>query len=253
MQVCKQHYYQIYIESPTAPLPTAVPELRGVEIAELTLRQLSQGTPPPTKPANEEPASKVPATGGPTAGAPAAHPTTADVPDAAAAPADAVNVKVEPQAGKLPAAPTPSTTPPLAPRGRRRGARASTAAATAATDAAVAMHPSTATGAAVETVGGMEGGGKVGTTGTVGATAAGGNGRHQNAKVETSGYMRFRDEFDPEYDGDAEQPIANLDFLETDTPELVSAKIRMLQIYNERLDERERRREMIKQMGCAFK
>ena len=61
--------------------------------------------------------------------------------------------------------------------------------------------------------------------------------------------MRFRDEFDPDYDGDAEQPIANLDFLETDTPELVSAKVRMLQIYNERLDERERRRELIKQMG----
>ena len=61
--------------------------------------------------------------------------------------------------------------------------------------------------------------------------------------------MRFRDEFDPDYDGDAEHPIANLDFLETDTPELVSAKVRMLQIYNERLDERERRRELIKQMG----
>ena len=117
------------------------------------------------------------------------------------------------------------------------------------------MHPGGITGAA-DTGGGKAGG--LGASGAAATAAAGGGGggagtggtgRQPNAKVETSGYMRFRDEFDPDYDGDAEQPIANLDFLETDTPELVSAKVRMLQIYNERLDERERRREMIKQMG----
>lgn len=260
MQACKKHYYQIYIESPAAPLPTAVPELQGVEIAELTRRQLSQGTPPAIRPAAEEPPTKAPATAGAAAAAPASQAASAEAAAAAPTPVEGVKVKAEPQQAKAPA-PTPSVTPPLVSRGRRRGARASTAAATAATDAAIAMIPGAITSvAAADTGGGKGGSGKAGGAGASGGAAAAagggaaasGSGRQPNAKVETSGYMRFRDEFDPDYDGDAEHPIANLDFLETDTPELVSAKVRMLQIYNERLDERERRREVIKQMGCGL-
>jgi transcriptional adapter 2-alpha len=70
-------------------------------------------------------------------------------------------------------------------------------------------------------------------------------------KHEATGYLKFRDEFDPEYDAEAELPIADLEFNADDAPHVRKAKLHMLELYAERLVERERRREVIKAKGCV--
>jgi hypothetical protein len=83
------------------------------------------------------------------------------------------------------------------------------------------------------------------------AAAKGGGRVRDTAKHEATGYLKLRDEFDPEYDAEAELPIADLDFLPTDTDQLRQAKLHILEIYNERLREREARREIVKEKGFA--
>lgn len=51
------------------------------------------------------------------------------------------------------------------------------------------------------------------------------------------GWHAKRFEFEPEWDNDAEASIAEIEFKETDTPEEEAAKLRLLEIYNKRLDE----------------
>ena len=53
--------------------------------------------------------------------------------------------------------------------------------------------------------------------------------------VELSGYNAKRKEFDPEYDNDAEQLLADMDFKEADTEEEHELKLRVLRIYSKRL------------------
>lgn len=67
----------------------------------------------------------------------------------------------------------------------------------------------------------------------------GGN-KPKSAKVEgpslldSSGYNPKRQEFDPEYDNDAEQLLADMEFKETDTDEEHQLKLRVLRIYSKR-------------------
>ncbi|GLT25826.1 hypothetical protein SLA2020_182800 [Shorea laevis] len=63
--------------------------------------------------------------------------------------------------------------------------------------------------------------------------------------MESSGYNPKRQEFDPEYDNDAEQLLAEMEFKDTDTPEEHELKLRVLRIYSKRLDERKRRKDFI--------
>ncbi|CAL5409366.1 unnamed protein product [Camellia sinensis] len=63
--------------------------------------------------------------------------------------------------------------------------------------------------------------------------------------IELSGYNSKRQEFDPEYDNEAEQLLAEMDFKEADTEEERELKLRVLRIYSKRLDERQRRKEFI--------
>ncbi|XP_052183873.1 transcriptional adapter ADA2b-like [Diospyros lotus] len=63
--------------------------------------------------------------------------------------------------------------------------------------------------------------------------------------LESSGYNPKRQEFDPEYDNDAEQLLADMEFKETDTEEERELKLRVLHIYAKRLDERKRRKDFI--------
>ncbi|KAE9599115.1 hypothetical protein Lal_00044040 [Lupinus albus] len=63
--------------------------------------------------------------------------------------------------------------------------------------------------------------------------------------VESSGYNQKRQEFDPEYDNDAEQLLAEMEFKDTDTEEERELKLRVLRIYGKRLDERKRRKDFI--------
>ncbi|KAJ6779126.1 TRANSCRIPTIONAL ADAPTER ADA2B [Salix koriyanagi] len=63
--------------------------------------------------------------------------------------------------------------------------------------------------------------------------------------MELSGYNPKRQEFDPEYDNDAEQLLAEMEFKNTDTEEERELKLRVLHIYSRRLDERKRRKDFI--------
>ncbi|KAA8537279.1 hypothetical protein F0562_027034 [Nyssa sinensis] len=63
--------------------------------------------------------------------------------------------------------------------------------------------------------------------------------------MEFSGYNPKRHEFDPEYDNDAEQLLAEMEFKDIDTEEEHELKLRVLHIYSKRLDERKRRKDFI--------
>lgn len=52
--------------------------------------------------------------------------------------------------------------------------------------------------------------------------------------MELSGYNEKRQEFDPEYDNDAEHLLADMEFKETDTDEEHGLKLRVLHIYSKR-------------------
>ncbi|PNW86501.1 hypothetical protein CHLRE_02g089150v5 [Chlamydomonas reinhardtii] len=66
---------------------------------------------------------------------------------------------------------------------------------------------------------------------------------------DSTGFHAKRMEFDPEYDNDAETIVADMEFNEYDTPADVQMKVQMLQLYNRRLDERERRRSFLLERG----
>jgi hypothetical protein len=55
--------------------------------------------------------------------------------------------------------------------------------------------------------------------------------------LTTTGWHPKRFEFEPEWDNDAEVSIAEIEFKETDTSEEEAAKLRLLEVYNKRLDE----------------
>lgn len=63
--------------------------------------------------------------------------------------------------------------------------------------------------------------------------------------TEFSGYNSKRQEFEIEYDNDAEQLLADMEFKETDTDAERELKLRVLRIYSKRLDERKRRKDFI--------
>ncbi|XP_019426398.1 PREDICTED: transcriptional adapter ADA2b-like [Lupinus angustifolius] len=63
--------------------------------------------------------------------------------------------------------------------------------------------------------------------------------------VESSGYNPKRQEFNPEYDNDAEQLLAEMEFDDADTEEERELKLRVLRIYSKRLDERKCRKDFI--------
>ncbi|PON90270.1 Transcriptional adaptor [Trema orientale] len=71
------------------------------------------------------------------------------------------------------------------------------------------------------------------------------SGNEGSSLVELSGYNPKRQEFDPEYDNDAEQLLADMEFKEADTEEERDLKLRVLRIYTKRLDERKRRKDFI--------
>lgn len=70
--------------------------------------------------------------------------------------------------------------------------------------------------------------------------------------MESSGYNPKRQEFDPEYDNDAEQLLAEMEFKETDSETERELKIRVLHIYASRLDERKRRKDFILERNLLY-
>ncbi|KAK6917858.1 SANT/Myb domain [Dillenia turbinata] len=70
--------------------------------------------------------------------------------------------------------------------------------------------------------------------------------------AEMSGYNPKRQEFDIEYDNEAEQMLADMEFKETDTEEERDLKLRVLRIYSKRLDERKRRKDFILERNLLY-
>ncbi|XP_011625124.1 transcriptional adapter ADA2 isoform X1 [Amborella trichopoda] len=70
--------------------------------------------------------------------------------------------------------------------------------------------------------------------------------------TELSGYNPKRQEFDPEYDNDAEQPLAEMEFKDNDTETDRELKLRVLRIYLSRLDERKRRKDFILERNLLY-
>ncbi|XP_021831703.1 transcriptional adapter ADA2 [Prunus avium] len=70
--------------------------------------------------------------------------------------------------------------------------------------------------------------------------------------VELSGYNVKRQEFDPEYDNDSEQLLADMEFKDTDTEDERDLKLRVLRIYSKRLDERKRRKDFILERNLLY-
>ncbi|XP_028754929.1 transcriptional adapter ADA2b isoform X1 [Neltuma alba] len=70
--------------------------------------------------------------------------------------------------------------------------------------------------------------------------------------VELSGYNPKRQEFDPEYDNDAEQLLAEMEFKDTDTDDERELKLRILRIYSKRLDERKHRKDFILERNLLY-
>ncbi|KAL7102525.1 hypothetical protein ACP275_08G125300 [Erythranthe tilingii] len=69
---------------------------------------------------------------------------------------------------------------------------------------------------------------------------------------ELSGYNSKRQEFEVEYDNDAEQLLADMEFKETDTDTERELKLRVLHIYLKRLDERKRRKDFILERNLLY-
>ncbi|XP_011085400.1 transcriptional adapter ADA2 isoform X1 [Sesamum indicum] len=69
---------------------------------------------------------------------------------------------------------------------------------------------------------------------------------------ELSGYNSKRQEFEIEYDNDAEQLLADMEFKETDTDAERELKLRVLHIYSKRLDERKRRKDFILERNLLY-
>ncbi|KAF6145060.1 hypothetical protein GIB67_013411 [Kingdonia uniflora] len=70
--------------------------------------------------------------------------------------------------------------------------------------------------------------------------------------IEMSGYNPKRQEFDPEYDNDAEQSLADMEFKDSDTEAEKELKLRVLHIYLKRLDERKRRKDFILERNLLY-
>ncbi|XP_051135733.1 transcriptional adapter ADA2-like isoform X3 [Andrographis paniculata] len=69
---------------------------------------------------------------------------------------------------------------------------------------------------------------------------------------ELSGYNSKRQEFEIEYDNEAEQLLADMEFKEIDTEAERDLKLRILHIYSKRLDERKRRKEFILERNLLY-
>ncbi|XP_021293192.1 transcriptional adapter ADA2a isoform X2 [Herrania umbratica] len=70
--------------------------------------------------------------------------------------------------------------------------------------------------------------------------------------TELSGYNFKRQEFEIEYDNDAEQLLADMEFKDTDTKPEHELKLRVLRIYSKRLDERKRRKDFILERNLLY-
>ncbi len=63
--------------------------------------------------------------------------------------------------------------------------------------------------------------------------------------AELAGFMPRRGDFDVEWDNDADKLLEDMEFSSNDTPEEREIKIKVIEIYNSKLDEREKRKKFL--------
>ncbi|KAK4743946.1 hypothetical protein SAY87_010258 [Trapa incisa] len=76
--------------------------------------------------------------------------------------------------------------------------------------------------------------------------------KNSSSLLEMSGYNPKRQEFDIEYDNDAEHLLAEMEFKDTDNEDERELKLRILRIYSKRLDERKRRKDFILERNLLY-
>lgn len=69
--------------------------------------------------------------------------------------------------------------------------------------------------------------------------------------AELAGFMPRRGDFDMEWDNEAENVLADMEFTANDTPQDRQLKIQIIEMYNAKLDERERRRQFLLSRGLV--
>ncbi|KAG2489501.1 hypothetical protein HYH03_011953 [Edaphochlamys debaryana] len=275
---CRVHFMQIYIDCPTMPLPTPAPEMDQVDI-QACIARARMGF-------SREPHRAGPSTGGAGAAAGSELRAASEPPTAANAaspsvdggaggeeaggdrPADAATPAPEGDAAGGASGSGPQAVPGASPSGgkgmkrHRHDQAAAEAAAGAQGAAAAAAHHAQTGGRSMHhepPTGGA--GGTSGKAPRAEGGAAEGGGRSERAdpthsrpynatgSYDATGFHAKRMEFDPEYDNDAECVVADMEFSEYDSPADVALKVQMLQLYNKRLDERERRRSFVLERG----
>lgn len=78
------------------------------------------------------------------------------------------------------------------------------------------------------------------------------SGDERPSMKELSGYNFKRQEFEIEYDNDAEHLLADMEFNKNDTDAERELKLRVLRIYGKRLDERKRRKDFILERNLLY-
>lgn len=73
--------------------------------------------------------------------------------------------------------------------------------------------------------------------------------RERSAPSQLAGYMPLRGDFDVEYDNEAELILADMEFSDDDHPTERELKLKVIEIYNQKLTERERRKKFVVERG----
>lgn len=236
---CRAHYFSVYVETDTFPVPRPSPEMEGVDIRKLIEDRRRAGA---ERIALARQQSAVAKRGRPVASTDKPKPSG----DAAGAHDSDAQIKTEDTAGKV-----KQETKQKNKKQQQQQLNVGNKLVTPlpgtisgnATPATSALLPSAATTAGGPTV-------PPGTTTTAGAVdgvqliappSAEPGAPLMLSEAQQTGYHIKRNEFDPEYDHEAESIISELDFPEEEPEEEREAKLRLIQIYNRRLDERAQR------------
>jgi hypothetical protein len=67
--------------------------------------------------------------------------------------------------------------------------------------------------------------------------------------AEVAGYMPLREDFDTEHNNDAEHLLVDMEFLADDHPSERLMKLKVIEIYNQRLNERDERKKFVIERG----
>ncbi|KAJ8535187.1 hypothetical protein ON010_g13551 [Phytophthora cinnamomi] len=71
----------------------------------------------------------------------------------------------------------------------------------------------------------------------------------RNGPSQLAGYMPLRGDFDVEYDNEAEMILADMEFSEADHPTERELKLKVIQIYNQKLEKRTERKKFVVERG----